>query len=442
MAKRFSSLHFWCNVLKLHVVARLSLRQIKQNASSEIEFEPPELPGLSQLPELLEPSEDIQSPKPPRRMTPRQRGYLYFFALGACAAAVVIAGVLSYFINGLPELKNLDGSLIISHEAILLDLHHRNEVLLAAGEQYVRPIAVAQQGAEHILLRVRLEETLLSLRRNHDGELVVVTRTYDDPRRDTDLPRTITQQQALNSLIEAGFFPHGTSWDAVLEARVPSRRLPDGTNDGGRILVLEKRTTVIDSSLGLPDLSYLHPDDLYELGIGITDYEFMGFLLIPAQEGFVYQPLHLYIDESEPDRAPSIAALSFEYYEWEIIQANVHRFDQPDNSIVMQPGALHPLSEWNGPTNAWFYDDDGWIYFGSPLPPGLMTPLLISGFGLAPGSQLPQGETRYRLAAFVQHTYMDHADIYERWNCQMPEGLGYNSISSQANALIMQMLEL
>jgi len=374
-------------------------------------------------------------------MTARQRGLLYFFALGVCAATIVAVGVLSFLAYGLPGLRDLDGNYLASTGVVMIDLHRREEVLLAEDEQHARPIAVVQTGTEQILLRVRLEETLLSRRRDHEGELVVVTRAYDDPRREIDIARTVTQQQALQMLIDSEFSPRGTSWDDVLEARVPSRRLPGGTNEGGRVLVIEKRTTVLDPELDRPGLAYLHPDDLYELGVGITEYEFKGFFLIPTEEGFLYQPLHLTIDDSEPGRAPSIAQLSFEYYEWEIIHAAVHLFGQPGSYVDIQKApALRPIAQWDGPANAWYYDEDGWVYFGMPLLPGEMTPLLMEHYGTAPGAELPDDELRYRLGVHYQHADMNLADVWARWNDNMPNGLAFNTISEQATELISGIL--
>jgi len=388
------------------------------------------------------PREKTQRPR--RQMTAKQRGLLFFFALGACAVAVVVSGVLSILYNDNPQLLDLNGNPFRGDELILLDPYRREENALMPGASHDRPIAVVHTGAEQILLRIRLEETLLGLRRNADDELMVTAMAYGNAR-EFDIPRTVTQQYALQLLIDNDFFDNRTGWYEALEARLPARRLPGGTNDGGRLIVFERRTLIPNEDPNMPDLSGLLPEDLERMGLYTASYDFMGFYFIPDEDGGppLYQPLQV-IPEDDPSafRSPDITQLLLEYYEWAILETSVHLFGEPEGPVALQNGpALRPLSAWQGPENAWFYDEDGWVYYGSPLPPGLMTPLLIQSFSVRPESPMAAAENRYRLQVRTQYAPLDSEAVYILWNNQISlDGLGHNEVSLQAGSMIMNML--
>ena len=386
-----------------------------------------------------------ETPKRPRReMTAKQRGLVFFFSLGACAVAVVVAGVLSVLYNDAPQLLDLNGDPFRGDELILLDPYRRDENALIPGASYDRPIAVVHAGAEDILLRIRLEETMMGLRRDGEHQPMVTAIAYGEAR-DFDIPRTVSQQHALQLLIDNEFFERGTTWYEALEARLPARRLPGETNDGGRIMVFERRTLTPNDDPDMPDLSGLLPEDIERLGLFTASYDFMGFYFLPSEDGGppLYQPLRLTPEQNPGEfRSPNITHLLFEYYEWGIIQMAVHRFGQPESPVSLQRGpALRPISEWNGFENSWFYDEDGWVYYGSPLPPGLMTPLLIESFSVPPESQLATAENRYRLSVRTQYAPMDADAVYMLWNNRVNlDGFGYNDVSNVAGSMIMNML--
>ena len=387
----------------------------------------------------------VDSPRrqrPRRQLTAKQRGLIFFFALGGCAVAVVVAVVISVLYHDGPQLLDLSGEPFRGDELILLDPYRREENTLLPGTSHERPIAVVHTGAEEILLRIRLEETLLGLRRDAQGERMVTAKAYGEAR-EFDLPRTISQQEALQLLIDNEFFERGTGWYEALEARLPARRLPGESNDGGRIMVFERRTLVANEDPDMPDLSGLLPEDLERWGLYTAVYDFMGFYFMPTDDAPLYQPLRV-IPETDPGqfRSPDIAQLLFEYYDWAIVQSAVHLFGQAESPVVLQNGTeLRPLAAWDGPTNAWFYDEDGWVYYGSPLPPGLMTPLLIESFSVTPESDLAAAEHRYRLNVRTQYAPVDANAVYLLWNDRVSlDGLGYNEVSLYAGSMIMSML--
>ena len=363
-----------------------------------------------------------------KRLTPRQRGLFYFFAFLFCAVPVVAAGVFSYFALGLPQLNHLDGSPFRGDEIILLDPERSDETLLYPGAEYSRPIAVVHTGAEEILLRVRLEEVLLELQ---EGILARVQR-FDD-----DVPHTITQQEALDALRGDEFVPDDASWERALETRLPASRLPNQFNDGGRILVFERRTVTLneDNADDLPDLSLLLPEDIERMNLGTVEVAFMGFFYVND----AYQPLRI------EATGENITRILYEFEHWDISRMDVHLFDEEhrESYVVLQLGeSLRPIGEWTEPEDAWFYAEDGWIYYGSPLPPGLMTPLVVEAFSVASVSTLAPYETRYRLRVRVQHAPLDFPTLLTLWNSHMDlEGFGGNSITQEAGDFLMALFD-
>jgi hypothetical protein len=370
--------------------------------------------------------------------TDRQRGLFYFFALGACAAAVVAAGMISYLSSEF-QLLDAQGQPLIAQELILLDPYHRNEITLQPGHTAQRPIALVHTGAQPVLLRVRVDETILTRRRCEDGELITTVRARN-LASDALTPHTITRQQAHDLLIEVGFVPPNSTWEQVLAARVSAHRLPGGDNAGGRLLVLEKIQIDQDAlDPDLPDLSALRPEDLYTLDLGITLHEFMGFYLLPQDDGdFLFQPLVLLTqDNRDLGRAPTIQQILHEYVEWDVVQHDVHRFTQEDSMVNIQGGAtLRPLNTFTEPENAWFADSDGWVYYGMTLLPGVMTPVLMENYSL-PRSH--NDDVRYHIQLVIQPEPLQYA--INNWGDGGMLNIGVNSTTARARRMIREIIE-
>jgi len=348
-------------------------------------------------------------PRSSPQWTNRQRGLFYFFALGACAVAVVAAGIISYLLQAheadnfrIFELLDAQGNPFIPQELILLDPYHRSEITLRPGETAQRPIAWVNTGDRPMLVRVRVEETVLARRRNIDGELITTARARNQPS-DTHTPHTITREQAHAMLVQAEFVSPNTTWEQIMASRVSAQRLPGGDNAGGRLLVLEQIHIDHDAlDPTLPDLSALRPEDLYALGLGITLHEFMGFYLLPQGDGdFLFQPLVLRTqDNRDQNTAPTIAQILYEYVQWGVVQRGVHHFGQRDNLMQLQgSAAMRPLTDFTTPEDAWFFDNDGWVYYGMALAPGVMTPVLITSYAL---HHTQDDELRYHIELVMQ----------------------------------------
>ncbi|MCL2195252.1 MAG: hypothetical protein FWB76_04805 [Oscillospiraceae bacterium] len=382
-------------------------------------------------------------PRP--QWTDRQRGLFYFFALGLCAAAVVTAGVASYLIhvhelvaNDLNpfELRDAQGHLLTAQELILLDPYHRNEITLLPGETAARPIALVNTSTQPVLLRLRVEETALQRRRNIDGSFITIMRQHNQPS-DVHTPHTLTRQQAQRMLTDADFAPANATWEQLVGTRVPAARLPGGSDSGGRLLVWERITMDYDAlDPDLPDLSALRPEDLYALGLGITQHDFMGFYQRPQADGSIlYQPLQVVTQQNE-NAAPIITQLRYEYIIWDELRHDVHRFGQADAPVQLQQGiALRPLTDFTAAENAWFFDNDGWIYYGIVLAPGVMTPVLIEGYAL---HRNQTDDVRYRIHLEIQHQPPQYAEGV--WSGGAALNIGVNTTTARARRMIREIL--
>jgi len=340
----------------------------------------------------------------------------------------------------------LDGRLPSPDGVIVLDPDRRDETRLAPGYLYDRPVAALQTGTAPVLLRMRLEETLLAA--SHDGNgRVVVTKPTREPGMHWS-PRTIPQEAALAQLKSGGYCKAGDSWEDALKLKLPARRLPEGDNDGGRILVFEKKTIIADPDSPIPDLdiSVLRPEDIEEYDLGKVIYTYTGFYYISEGGTQAYQPLHIGVDSAAPrrptQRPPGITWISYDFYQWDVTQANVHLFDEDQSAPVnLQPGELRPLTDWARPEDAWFYDEDGWVYYGRALAAGEMTPLLLRSFTVWPESPLLQDENRYRLSVCAQSVPPEHEMILQVWHSGAPlNGLGGNYMTNEAARFAQGML--
>jgi len=373
------------------------------------------------------------------------RRWPYVAVLAFCFVAAATGMAISVMEYGVPELHTLDNRLPGVDDVLVLDPDRRDEIKLSPGYLYDRPIAAVQTGSEPVLLRARLEETLLTASRDQNGRVVAV-KSAREPGGDWS-PRAIPQEAALQLLVSGGFCKAGDSWEEALKGKLPVKRMPGGDNDGGRLLVFEKKTIIADPDSPIPDVSVLLPEDIEQYGLGMAVYAYTGFYFINDAGTPVYQPLHIKVDSTAPrkptQRPPNITGISYDFYQWDVTESQVHKFNEDPNAPVnLQPGELKPVTAWAGPEDAWFYDADGWVYYGQALSPGVMTPLLLKSFTVWPESPLLQDETRYRLSVRAQSAPLEHDMILQLWHSGAPLGaLGGNYMTNEAAVFAQGMLE-
>lgn len=386
-----------------------------------------------------------------RRRTQRNsvlRRWPYVAGLIFCFSAAVSAIVVSALAQGMPVLHQLDGSLPSVDDVVILDPNRRDETLLAQGYLYDRPVAAMQTGFEPVLLRMRLEETLLAPALKDDGSRIIVEKFTANPGDNWE-PHTISQDEALQLMQDGGFCKTADSWEKALESKLPARRLPNGFNDGGRLLIFESKAVIADPDSPIPDISVLLPEHIEAYNLGKAVYSYMGFYYINDNGTARYQPLHITVDSTAPRAVsaspPELTDISYEFYEWQVTQATIHLFGEETGSPVnLQLGEnMRPITEWTKPEDAWFYDANGWVYYGQALTAGTMTPLLLNSFTVWPDSPLVSSEIRYRLYVRVQSTPLIHEQILLLWNSGAPlDGLGGNYLTNEAAAFAQGMLTL
>jgi len=213
--------------------------------------------------------------------------------------------------------------------------------------------------------------------------------------------------------------------------------------------VFEKKTIIADPDSPIPDdlVGILLPEDIEEYDLGKAVYTYTGFYYIHSGGTPRYQPLHIAMDDPTPRSAaqkpPNIVELSYEFYQWDVTQSRVCLTNEDLSAPVnLQLGELLPIAAWTGPDDAWFFDADGWVYYGRALAPGVMTPLLLKSFTVWPESPLLQDETRYRLSVRAQSAPLEHDMILQLWHSGAPLGaLGGNYMTNEAAVFAQGMLE-
>ena len=382
----------------------------------------------------------------PLRGNAQLRRWPYVAILVLCFAAAVSAVVVSILAQGAPMLRTLDNRLPSLDEVVILDPDRRDETMLSPGYLYDRPVAAVQTGSAPVLLRVRLEETMFTAGRDADGR-VVEAKSTRSPGEDYE-PYTVSQDEALRQLVDGGVCKANASWEDAIKLKLPARRLPGGDNDGGRLIIFEKKTVIADPDADIPDIGVLPPEVIEEYDLGNVIYAYMGFYYISEGGARAYQPLHVAVDDPAPrrpaQRPPVITGLSYDFYRWDVTREQVHKFDEDkDAPVNLQPGELRPIAAWEKPQDAWFYDADGWVYYGQALPPGVMTPLLLRSFTVWPESPLVSEETRYRLFIRAQSVPLEQTKIVEMWHSGAPLGtLGGNYMTNEAGNFMAGVLGL
>ncbi|MDR3313943.1 MAG: hypothetical protein LBS96_05750, partial [Oscillospiraceae bacterium] len=240
------------------------------------------------------------------------RRFRLSWGLALCAVVMAATVLLSALVHGAPELRGLEGTPLPAESLLMLDPNRKDETMLTPGNLYDRPVAAVQTGTQSLLLRARLEETLLTIRRDENG-LVVVPMPTRDPGENYS-PRTVTEEAALHLLAEAGLCPKDATWAAAKAMQLPQSRLPATAQDA-KILVFEKKTVEnpIDSSI---DLASLLPEDWDQFGVNKTTYTHMGFY---DCGGGQYQPLYVVVEEPPKGSAedPVITKISYQFYAWD-----------------------------------------------------------------------------------------------------------------------------
>ena len=368
------------------------------------------------------------------------------WGLAFCAVVTAAAVVLSILVQGVPELRGLDGAHLPAEGLVMLDPMRRDEAILRPGFLYDRPIAAVQTGEQPLVLRARLEETLLTIRRDDKGLVVAPLASLVPGENYT--PRTVPRETALRMLAEGEYCDKDAAWADAIKQKLPAERLPETVASYAKLLVFEKKTVEnpIDSSI---DLSSLLPEDLEAMGVNKASYSHIGFY---DCGGGAYQPLYLAVEDSQSSEIPPvITRISYQYYAWDVMEQKVRLYDGEEaQPVLFGMPDLRPLSEWKKPASAWFYDEDGWVYYGRALRAGEMTPLLLSNYYVLEDSPLAGvEENRFHLEVRCQSIAMDlkggygvnQRAILSVWDTHAElGGIGTNQMSQAAAAFADGML--
>ncbi|MDR1465495.1 MAG: hypothetical protein LBJ11_09390 [Oscillospiraceae bacterium] len=362
-----------------------------------------------------------------------------------CAAALLVTLLFAFLRNGIPALRELGGQIPPAEDIILQDPAGGGTVL-TAGLTEERPVALVQAGTQPLLLRVRIEETLLRLRREilptvpgvagptEPRLILAVTSRLERFPGGMFVPRTVKGDGVLALLKEKGFLPGGAEWADALRLLVPPERLP--ANSGGNLMVFEHSTVETNTA----DTS---------AGGTKTTFAYLGFYhIVEANGDSFYQLLELTIDETPTQlpapQPPLIRAVAYQFYEWVTDSTAVWDVGASGGEIQLRAPNLQPLSSWKQPSAGWYYDSDGWIYYGKVLEPGEITPLLLEGISVAASGQtdsVADGETQLRLNFRYQGAPLDQEKIKSIWfSGQSLDGLGTSTMSDLSGALARQIL--
>ena len=296
---------------------------------------------------------------------------------GICALSLILAGSFAWYTTQQTKLNNLqtkaEGGL-----ALVEDFDEESAKEMKPGVDVDKKVSVVQTGDSPAITRVRLEEQLTlmeadatgtSLKIYNEASATATTVTGGPANSAAAVAVTVTKDSLVSKLQAQGFI---TSTQTLTDAvKVAAAKLPTGLDASTSVYV---KTTVVGlvttySSIAVRDL-------------GNDTYQTVDVVVNATDKSKIDSVSYEFYNKLTPQTA-DINLLDGTYAPSATPVVNDKSQQSGKIWLNMNTVAVKPISDWSGTAEkAWFYDTDGWCYWGDLIETGEATSNLLESVKL------------------------------------------------------------
>ena len=347
-------------------------------------------------------------------------------AVGAAvltSVAIIVTGTFAWFSAEETVLNNFNTKSTTNVD-LVEDFDEDKAQDFKPGAEVDKKVSVVNTGDADEVVRVRLEEFLQVFEPAADGKNIKIynnaTSTTPAPSGGTFVPVTMTAD-AVNAKLKAlGFI---TSTQTMADAtKVIAANLPAGCTADVYV-----KTTVN----GL-----------------ITTYEYIAFQTV----GTEYQVCDLVVNATTKTK---IDTVTYQFKKQLPAENSIHLLSSlthigtPDHSLItlnFNGTAVKPISAWTTADDCWYYDTDGWVYYGQKLAGGTSSATMLERVDLSGAATGTLDGMQYKINVRMQATQVTGAAVNALWAsgtaiaAKTPtpdfEMLGTNTMTAAAKAMM------
>lgn len=330
-------------------------------------------------------------------------------ATALVSSAIIIGATYAWFTAEETALNNFNSKNVIGVD-LVEDFDSVGAGDLKPGVTINKRVSVVQTGTGSAVTRVRLEEMLERLE-GKDGVLTVYNEVTPTPADASLKPVTISKSgrdAKINSLGLTEIADRGR----ILGGTAPAE-----------LLVYEKQ---ISSVAG-------------------TTYQYVGFNKIDEE---TYQLVEL------TPSSDKITAVTYQFNKKLDAVTSIHLLNDGDaaldhgNIILTLNGTqVKPIGSWAGPEDAWFYDTDGWAYYGKLLSEGTSTPTLLQSVKLDEKIGNEANDIDYKINVRMQAVQPTWDAINAEWRAAVGQKVNGNfeitgptTLSPEAETMLKEII--
>ncbi|MGL5378347.1 TasA family protein [Clostridium sp.] len=334
-------------------------------------------------------------------------------ATALVSSAIIIGATYAWFTAEETVLNNFNSKNVIGVD-LVEDFDSIGAGDLKPGVTINKRVSVIQTGTGSAVTRVRLEEMLQKFEAKVDGGLAVYNEVTSNPA-DASLKAVTISKEGRDAKINALGLTQITDTGRILGGSAPVE-----------LLVYEKQTASVSG----------------------TTYQYIGFNKIDDD---TYQLVDL------TTSADKITGVTYQFNKKLDAVTAIHLLNNGDTALDPDHGDIiltlngtkvKPIANWTGPEDAWFYDTDGWAYYGKLLSEGTSTPTLLETVELDKKVGNEANDIDYKINVRMQAVQPTWEAIEAEWKIapvtQNVSGnfeiIGPTTLSAEAQAILIEII--
>jgi|GEM_PF-4511769 len=371
-------------------------------------------------------------------MKAKTKKILTLAAAIAVCAAIAITGTFAWYSAQQTALNKLGNTNRATSVVLVEDFDPLEAKDFYPGVEVDKYVSAVQTGDGFALVRIRFEESLLLYEADDDGvkvftddDMAAYLAANTSASASDFVPKTITEKSLL-ALLKAYNMDNGvTAID--LDPATTTLNLLTWAD------VLSGDATVDTTAFPAGAVIIAAPDVAGSMPKSVTTpkgpVEYYPAYIVVAPVGDDFQtavierdPMKIeeYADPDFLDNFTKLLDIQFEWYLPKDLIVNVHDYYTPPKSamdtidhtvieLTFNDADIKDISDWDGPEAAWFFDADGWFYWGMPLGPGEATAFLLEKVGMVDPAPAEYEKTFYQINVRMQAIEVSGAAIDTDW---------------------------